>query len=174
MPIRFSREVLEAVAKDYSFLKSREDVLGVFAFPAPASEKVCVCVVAPLANPRELHEFIQKHSPKFPAVLLEEMPSVLLEELTAKAELIFCRDEDELREYLFLVGQKEREKMAAEVVKFFEDYPPYSESELKDRKNELKEIVKKAERKGYITGREEERIGRLLGEFSRVILLERR
>jgi len=119
--------VEEFVAKEFSFLKDREDVLAVLIFGSHARKEatprsdVDVCVVAPKAEKQSLLSFILQHvtSPKYHIWLFEELPLYMKKEVMDNHKIIICRDKLELYEYFYFVNklwkdQEQRQRVTRE------------------------------------------------------------
>lgn len=105
--------VEESVAREFSFLKDREDVLAVLIFGSHARKEatprsdVDVCVVAPKAEKQSLLSFILQHvtSPKYHIWLFEELPLYMKKEVIDNHKIIICRDKLELYEHFYFVDK---------------------------------------------------------------------
>ena len=122
--------VEESVAKDFSFLKGRKDVLAVLVFGSHAKGEatphsdVDVCVVAPKAEKLSLLSFILQNisSEKYHIWLFEELPLYMKKEVMDNHRIAICRDKLELYEYFYFVNklwkdQEHRQKVTREELK---------------------------------------------------------
>jgi len=100
----------EQVAEDFAFLQEDDRVLAVLVFGSQVTGRahdrsdIDICIVAPEAEPmdimRSVWANVKTESKDYDVHTFEEFPLKLQHRVMEEHETVWCRDEQELQEYL--------------------------------------------------------------------------